>query len=303
MTRGASLSPGSGQKGSVRHSVIAGTWYPGDARALRAMVQGFLDKVPPQVLQGELIGLISPHAGYAYSGLVAAHAYAQLAGSAFAKVIVVSPVHQVYPGQFGTTDKDYYETPLGLVPLDQGLLQAVERQVHLNRMAQDMEHSLEIQLPFLQHVLGEFSLAPIMMGDQDWESASELGKVLAHVIQSPALSDAEGEATPVILSEAKDLVLLVASTDLSHRHRYEVAVRLDQLVLDHITGFDPEGLMRTLAVHKGEACGGGPVAAVMVAAQELGANRAVLLKYMNSGDVTGDRNSVVGYAAAALLRV
>ena len=249
------------------------------------MIQEFLDKVPPQVLQGELIGLISPHAGYAYSGLVAAHAYAQLAGSAFAKVAVISPVHQVYPGQFATTDKDYYETPLGLVPVDRALVQAVERQVHLNHIAQDMEHSLEIQLPFLQHVLGELSLTPIMMGDQDWESASTLGKALARAIR-----------------DVQDKMLLVASTDLSHFHRYEVAVRLDQLVLDHITAYDPEGLMRTLALHKAEACGGGPVSAVMVAAQELGANRAVLLKYMNSGDVTGDRSSVVGYAAAALLR-
>jgi AmmeMemoRadiSam system protein B len=122
-----------------------------------------------------------------------------------------------------------------------------------------------------------------MMGDQDWDSAVELGQALAEAI-------------------GEDTVLLVASTDLSHFHPYKVAVELDQMVLDRITAYDPQGLARTLSTRQAEACGGGPVAAVMVAAEKLGANRAVLLKYMNSGDVTGDRSSVVGYASAALLR-
>ncbi len=181
------------------------------------------------------------------------------------------------------TEKAYYETPLGLVPVDEEFVQAIERRITLKRIAQDSEHSLEIQLPFLQHVLGDFQLAPIMMGDQDWESASELGQALAQAID-------------------QEDTLLVASTDLSHFHSYDLAVRLDQLVLDRIAAYDPEGLSRTLAMHQAEACGGGPVAAVMVAAEQQGADRAVLLKHMNSGDVTGDRSSVVGYAAAALLR-
>ncbi len=214
--------------------------------------------------------------------LLSAAVYAQLRDKTFPHVVVVSPVHRIYTGEFATTDKDYYETPLGLVPVDTDLLQAVERRIGLNHVPQDMEHSLEIQLPFLQHVLGNFALTPIMMGEQDWDSAAKLGQALVEAI-------------------GKGAALLVASTDLSHFHRYEAAVQLDQLVLNHITAYDPEGLARTLGTHKAEACGGGPVMAVMVAAQALGANRAVLLKYMNSGDVTGDRSGVVGYAAAALL--
>ncbi|MBC7261264.1 MAG: AmmeMemoRadiSam system protein B [Chloroflexi bacterium] len=272
-----------GSSSSVRHSVIAGSWYPGNAKQLCAMIDEFLNNVPPQRLEGDLVGLIAPHAGYIYSGQVAAYAYALLRGKPFSKVVIVSPVHRIYPGRFAVTDKAFYETPLGLVPVDTELLQAIEQHITLNRVSQDMEHSLEIQLPFLQHVLGNFALTPIMMGEQDWESAMELGQALAKAI-------------------GKEPVLLVASTDLSHFHRYDIAVRLDQLVLDHITAYDPEGLARTLAMQKAEACGGGPVMAVMVAAQKLGANRAVLLKYMNSGDVTGDRSSVVGYAAVALLR-
>jgi len=213
---------------------------------------------------------------------VAAYAYAQLRGKSFPKVVVVSPVHRIYTGEFATTDKAHYETPLGLVPVDTECIAALEGLVRLNHVSQDMEHSLEIQLPFLQHILGNFALTPIMIGDQEWESAVRLGQALTKAVgQHPAL--------------------LVASTDLSHFHRYETAVRLDKLVLDHITAYDPEGLSRTLDSHKAEACGGGPVVAVMLAAQGLGANRAVLLKYMNSGDVTGDHSSVVGYAAAALL--
>jgi AmmeMemoRadiSam system protein B len=267
---------------SVRRSVIAGSWYPGDPKQLRAMLDGFLQDVSSHPLEGRLVGLISPHAGYIYSGQVAAYAYAQLRDKSFSKVVVVSPVHRIYTGEFATTDKAYFETPLGMVPVDAECLVALEREVRLNYVSQDMEHSLEIQLPFLQHVLGSFALTPIMMGDQEWDSAVRLGQALAKAV---------GEQS----------ALLVASTDLSHFHRYEAAVQLDELVLKHIVAYDPGGLYRTLDTHKAEACGGGPVMAVMLAAQKLGAKRAVVLKYMNSGDVTGEHDSVVGYAAAALL--
>jgi len=268
---------------SVRRSVIAGSWYPGDPERLQAKIATFLDKVPPHPQEGELTGLIVPHAGYMYSGQVAAYAYAQVRHQAFSRVVIVSPVHRIYPGRFAVTDKTYYETPLGLVPVDADLLQAVERHVTLERVSRDQEHSLEIQLPFLQHVLGDFALTPIMMGKQDWESAATLGRALARAI-------------------GKQKLLLVASTDLSHFHRYEAAVQLDQVVLDRVSAYDPKGLARDLSTHKAEACGGGPVMAVMIAAKELGANRAVVLKYENSGDVTRDRTSVVGYTAAALFR-
>jgi AmmeMemoRadiSam system protein B len=271
------------QVGSVRRSVIAGSWYPGDPEQLRAMINGFLAKVPAQQLEGQLVGLIVPHAGYVYSGPVAAHAYAQLRHMHFTRVVIVSPVHRMYSGRFAITDKACYETPLGQVQLDTELVQAIERRVQVTRIGQDAEHSLEIQLPFLQSILGDFVLTPIMMGDQDLESALELGQAVVEAI-------------------GQEAALLVASTDLSHFHPYDTAARLDQVVLNAITAYDVQGLARTLATRKAEACGGGPVMAVMTAAQGMGATGAVLLKYMNSGDVTGDRDSVVGYAAAALLR-
>jgi len=276
---------------AIRHSVIAGQWYPGNPQQLQSMLQGFFHHVKLQPLGGELIGLITPHAGYVYSGLVAAYAYAQLQGQIFPRVVIVSPVHRIYAGRFATTDKSYYETPLGLVPVDTELLQALTSRVQLHRVGNDGEHSLEIQLPFLQQVLGEFKLTPIMMGEQDWKTDFELGQALSEAIREVRQR-----------AQSQERVLLVASSDLSHFHPYAEAVRLDKLVLERIAAYDPEGLAHTLAEHKAEACGGGPISAVMAAARKLGANRAEVLQYMNSGDVTGDHGSVVGYGSAVLLR-
>lgn len=276
---------------NVRRSVIAGSWYPGTEGQLRKTVQGYLDNVEKEKLEGELIGLISPHAGYIYSGQVAAYAYKQLdgaslrqaQGTAYDAVAVISPVHRMFVGRFAATSAAAYETPLGLVEVAADLVEATDKEIGLARVPQDNEHSLEIQLPFLQVVLGEFKLLPIMMGDQDLSSCQKLGTALAKVLKGKN-------------------ALLVASTDLSHFHHYDAAVRLDEVVLERVGAYDPEGLANDLRRGKCEACGGGPVIAVMLAAQELGANKAKVLKYMNSGDVTGDRSQVVGYMAAALYR-
>ena len=268
---------------NVRHSVIAGSWYPGTEGQLRKTVQGYLDNVERTEPDGELVGLISPHAGYIYSGQVAAYAYKQLEGASYDAVAVISPVHRMFMGRFAATSAAAYGTPLGLVEVDAELVEAVDQEIGLTRVSQDNEHSLEIQLPFLQVVLGEFKLLPIMMGDQDLSSCQKLATALAKILKGKS-------------------VLLVASTDLSHFHNYDAAVRLDEIILERVGASDPEGLANDLRRGKCEACGGGPVIAVMLAAQELGANKAKVLKYMNSGDVTGDRSQVVGYMAAALYR-
>ena len=268
---------------TVRHSVIAGTWYPGTEGQLRKTVRGYLDNVEKEKLEGELIGLISPHAGYIYSGQVAAHAYKQLDGVYYDAVAVISPVHRMFVGRFAVTSATAYETPLGLVKVDAELVEATDKEIGLSRVSQDNEHSLEIQLPFLQVVLGEFKLLPIMVGDQEMSLCQKLGTALAKVLKGRN-------------------ALLVASTDLSHFHNYGTAVRLDEIVLERVRAYDPEGLAQDLKRGKCEACGGGPVVAVMLAAKEMGANKAKVLKYMNSGDVTGDRFQVVGYMAAALYR-
>ena len=268
----------------IRRSVIAGSWYPGTKAELGRMLDGFLANVKKEELGGELMGLIAPHAGYVYSGQVAAYAYKQLEGLDFPIVAIVSPVHRMFVGRYAVTAKRYYETPLGLVEVDGELVDALDEAVGLNRVERDDEHSLEIQLPFLQRVLGRFKLLPVMMGDQSLPACRALGEALAGVLRGKR-------------------ALLVASTDLSHFHPYDTAVRLDRVVLDHIERFDPEGLALDLERGRCEACGGGPVIAVMLAAKALGANRARVLKYANSGDVTGDRWQVVGYVAGAIYKV
>lgn len=270
--------------GKVRHSVIAGAWYPGSAPELRRMLDGFLTSVPDQEVPGELVGLIAPHAGYIYSGSVAAYAYSLVQGRSYDVVAVVSPVHRMWVGPTATAAADFYETPLGRVPVSRDLLESLGAELDLNTVERDNEHSLEIQLPFLQHALAnDFQLLPVMMGSQDWQTCERVGDALAHALKGRG-------------------ALLVASTDLSHFHAQPRAQRLDQAMLDHVDAFDPQGLFEALADGKTEACGGGPVVAVMLAAKALGATGARVLKYATSGDVTGDYSSVVGYAAGAIYR-
>jgi AmmeMemoRadiSam system protein B len=270
----------------VRRSVIAGSWYPGSASALASTIDGFMAAVDEGPLEGELRGLISPHAGYSYSGRVAAYAYKQLEGKSYPTVVIVSPIHRHYGGRYLVTSNQYYETPLGMAEVDGQLVSKLGGEIELNFVDQDAEHSLEIQLPFLQHMLGEFTLLPVMMGDQGLGACRELSVALAKVL-------GEKEA------------LLVASSDLAHLHDYEEVVAHDRFVQRFVNDFDPEGLASSLAKNEAQACGGGPIVTVMLTARELGADSAKVLKYMNSGDVTGARTPgqyTVGYLAGAIYK-
>jgi len=265
----------------VRESPIAGSWYPGKKEQLSAQIEDFLEAVPRQELHGEIVGLICPHAGYAYSGHVAAWGYRQLVGKRYDTVAVVSPSHASYGGRVLVTRSRYYRTPLGLVELAHDLVAQLAREAPVSFLGQDEEHSLEIQLPFLQHTLGSFSLVPVMLEDQSYATASLVARALAPVL--------EGKRA-----------LLVASTDLSHFHPYERALALDHRAIEAMGRFDPEGLHRGINEGLFEACGYGAVAAVLLAAKAMGAKKVTLMKYANSGDVTGDRRSVVGYASLAI---
>lgn len=267
----------------VRRSTIAGSWYPGSPEGLGETVDRFLAHAGSGQIKGELVGLIAPHAGYQYSGQVAAYAYVELQDREYERVVLLAPSHRVYMGDFAVTSYAHYETPLGLVPVDGDLVARLEAQVPLKKTDENLEHALEIQLPFLQRTLGEFSLLPILMGGQSWKSCQELSEGLAQVLPSQN-------------------ALLVASTDLSHFYDYRTAVELDKKVLARIEAFDPQGLSQDLEARRCEACGGGPVLATMLAARALGATKAKVLEYKNSGDVTGDKNRVVGYAAGVVYK-
>ena len=186
-------------------------------------------------------------------------------------------------------DCDYYETPLGLVEVDNESVQMLGQRMRLSRVKRDDEHSLEIQLPFLQRVLGQFKLLPIMQGDQSLSTCQALAEALVDFVKGNGGEDSTPKRT-----------LLIASTDLSHFHSDDVARKLDGIAMASISEYDPIALNKALEHGNTEACGGGPVISVMLAARALGANCARVLHYTNSGDVTGDRARVVGYLAAAL---
>lgn len=268
----------------IRESVIAGSWYPGDATSLRKLIRGFLDKVPDSPFKGQLVALVSPHAGYVYSGSVAAHAYKLLEKQKFESVIIIAPSHRAYFSGVSVYDRGGYRTPLGVVPLDQELVSALkqrEKRIRYMPEAHSQEHSLEIQLPFLQVVMPDFKLVPLIMGEQSFATCQWLAEALADTIRDKS-------------------VLIVASSDLSHFHSYDQAKSLDKVVEDKVRRFDPEDLSKKLAEGQCEACGGGPIITAMLTARLLGANQSRVLHYANSGDVTGDRSRVVGYMAAAI---
>jgi AmmeMemoRadiSam system protein B len=280
----ASTGSHNSREGSaVRPSPIAGQWYPGTPEELRDQVESFMAAADVPSFTGQLVGLVAPHAGLPYSGPVAAHAYGLVQGQQYDVVAIVAPNHRTLQRDpYLVADYAAYWTPLGEVPVARGLVAELDDRLGLSRVRRDEEHSLEIQLPFLQVALtGTFQLLPLMLNDRSHQICDALGKALADILQD---RDA----------------LLIASTDLSHFYDVDTAAQLDRAVTDRIAALDPEGLLDVLETEKGQACGGGPTVAVMLAARSLGANRAQLLNYATSGDVTGDYRRVVGYAAAAL---
>lgn len=267
----------------IRESVIAGSWYTDQPDQLRAELERYLARASSAPSGGNLVGLIVPHAGYYYSGGVAAHAYKLLKDRPRQRVLILAPSHRAAFHGASVYDLGGFRTPLGVVPLDRELVGALRAHAPLFGYvpgAEAQEHSLEIQIPFLQVVVGAFCMTPVIMGDQSVKTCRELAAVIAEECRG------------------RD-VLIVASTDLSHYHPYDEAVRLDRTVLERVGAFDPEGLLEAHADGKCEACGLGPMLTLMFAARELGADRATVLHYANSGDVSGDRSGVVGYMAAA----
>ncbi len=227
-----------------------------------------------------------PHAGYRYSGGVAAHAYKLLETRQFKRIILLGPSHRMSFMGVSVNLQSGYETPLGTVSVDQetaGKLLAAGDNIRWIKQAHAQEHSLEIQLPFLQTVLHDFKIVPILMGQQDLDTCLKLSQTLVQVMGD------------------KD-TLLLASSDLSHFHTYSQANVMDQRFIRHIKRFEPEALAKDLGSGMCEACGRGPVLTALLAAKTLGADRSVVLNYANSGDVTGDHSRVVGYLSSALVK-
>lgn len=274
----------------VRPSPIAGKWYEGDPKLLARLVDEYLAEAKLPELEGEVIAVIAPHAGHTYSGAVAGYAFAALRGRTPDLVAVVAPMHHPYFEPLLTSAHDAYATPLGNISVDQNALRELdsileaELGIGLAAIPHDPEHSLEIELPFLQRALSsEWKLLPVMDRAREPRVSKLLGKALAQVLRN------------------KNFVL-VASTDLSHFYNQQTALTYDRAMLKAIESFDPEAAFDLERAGKGFACGLGAVTAVMWAARELGADKVKVLRHATSGNVTGDYSSVVGYGAAAILK-
>jgi len=274
----------------MRPSPIAGAWYEGDPQRLARAVDGYLDAANIPALAGDVLAVISPHAGHIYSGAVAGYAFAPLRGKSFDLVAVISPFHQMAVQPLITTAHSAYATPLGNVPVDKESMLTLDAALKadlgfgLSPMLRDREHSLEIELPFLQRALaGDFRLLPVMVRAQEPEVARALGSALAEVLKGKN-------------------ALLVASTDLSHFYDQQTANALDAEMLKRFESFQPEQIFEAEHTGKGFACGHAAVAAVLWAARELGADKVQVLHHATSGDVTGDFSQVVGYGAAVVIK-
>ena len=230
-----------------------------------------------------------------YSGPVAAFAYKLVRDSTYAAVVLVGPSHFVGFEGASIWPSGAWGTPFGDVRVDAALAAAIARESRLvaeHPAAHGREHSLEMQLPFVAHLMPGVPIVPLVMGYQTRATAEAIGDGMARAIAARAVTQT-GEERP-------GGVLLVASSDLSHFEEASVASRMDAVILDRVNAFDPDGLMDTLEREPRHACGGGPMVAVLRAARQLGARHARVLDYGDSGDVSGDKSSVVGYMAAAI---
>ncbi|MDI6739910.1 MAG: AmmeMemoRadiSam system protein B [Candidatus Edwardsbacteria bacterium] len=274
---------------NLRKSIIAGSWYPGEPAKLKSEINKYLGAAKESAEKSELLGIIVPHAGYMYSGPVAAYAYKNLAGRDIKTVVLIGPSHRAYFEGAAVYASGAWETPLGKVEIDEALAKKIiandSAYIHDLPKVHAEEHSLEIQLPFLQSVLKpEFRIVPIMLFDHSLASCERLAQAVAEAVKD------------------RPDILLLASSDLSHYHADAEAKKLDKLVVSSVEKYDPEKLAGDLTLKKCEACGGGPIVAVMQACRFLGADKSIVYDYRTSGDVVGERAQVVGYLAAGLYK-
>lgn len=289
---GAAETGKNGQNTPAQREVFdctsAGRWFPGEPDQLRKTVDKYMAQAEDRNIGNRIVGIISPHAGYPFSGPVAAYSYRQLEGRHYDTVVVVGFLHRGYNSDINVYAGDAFATPLGEIPVDKetaaALIGAGDR-ITNNPQAFAGEHSLDTQLPFLQRALGSFRLVPVLAGSQDKQNLETLSNALASVLKGKN-------------------ALLVASTDMSHFWSYEEANTLDAGMIERIEAYDIEGMERLMAGDPTgrRMCGHGVVRAVMRAARMLGADEAVKLKYANSQDTYGPTGrGVVGYLAAALV--
>lgn len=270
----------------IRPPAVAGMFYEREPVRLKKAIENYLNQAHPPKIEGEIIGLVSPHAGYFYSAKTAAYGYKLVKGKKYNSVVVISPSHYEYFRGISIYNGIAYQTPLGTISIDSELrdeLKDYNNIIEFSKRGHGREHALEVQLPFLQMVLEDFKLLPIVMGDQSKEFVYSLAELLAEVLKNKN-------------------VLLVASSDLSHYFSHDVANSLDSRIEHLINKFDDETLIDELEEEIVQACGGGPIVTVMKTSKLLGANKSKVLYRNDSSEASGDKHQVVGYLSAVFYK-
>ena len=274
--------------GVIREPAVAGAFYSDDPLALAAEIRRYVNRAAFEAIEGDIVGVISPHAGYVYSGQVAGYGMRAISGRIYDTVVIIGPSHRAYFEGAAIMSKGGYRTPLGMVDIDEGLAAAIVKEgvvVSENVGVHGAEHSLEVQIPFLQTVLSGFKIVPIIMGSQETDTCEKLAGNVYRGIKALGRR-----------------VLIVGSTDLSHYYGYDHAVTLDKHIVDRLEAFDIKGMADDFDAEISEACGRGPMIVTMMISKVLGATKSKVLKYANSGDVSGDKGNVVGYTSAVFYR-
>ena len=269
----------------VREPQVAGMFYPASSNKLQKQITDFLSEVEYDNEICNVAGIIAPHAGYIYSGKTAAYAYKTIIDRSFDTVIVISPSHREYFKGVSIYSGDAYKTPLGEIAINTELREKLISENELIFEGEEghrEEHALEVQLPFLQVVLSEFQLLPLVIGDQSREVVFELADILANLVN--------------------DKILLVASSDLSHFYTKSRAAALDSKVVAHINNFDFEKLQDELENRKCEACGGGRIVALLKGLSQKGYTKSKVVAHSDSGDISGNDSEVVGYLSAIVYK-
>lgn len=273
---------------SCRRPSYSGSFYPSEKFRLEKMIDDFIKQaeVPDDICQKDIVALISPHAGYKYSGFVAAHSYKAVQGKDYDVVIILAPSHHFYLHYFVIDDRRYYQTPLGILNLNLDIINFLKskNEFEVSYRVQDEEHSLEVQLPFIYYIFGgKVEIVPILYGEESRLFMVTMAEVL-------------GE----IFSKFKDMkILVVVSTDLSHYHTYEEAYIIDNRMADIIRKKDFESYVNMLNSKKIEACGAGPLG-TFIYLSNINNKQVSVLKLLNSGDTSGTKDYVVGYLSAVM---
>ncbi len=270
-----------------RRPSFAGSFYTSDPADLRRQIETFISSASSdkKEIEGRLLGLICPHAGYIYSGQVAAHSYSYLSGIKDAVFVVIAPSHRARFDGASVIPEGIYETPIGEMSIDSEIGKILLEKDYFSYYSQihEVEHSLEVQVPFIKFMSPDSSIVPVIVGDSDRTFTESVGSSIAEAVRE----------------SGKDAVIVI-STDLSHYHSYDKAGEMDSAFINAVETFDEEKIINTIRSGRSEACGIAALLSGIAACRSLGATGIKIVNYANSGDVSGDRSQVVGYMAGVI---